>query len=79
MCFIYKPHVLNKKNTSVIKSYMVLPGLNCLPVLGQNAFNIRTCGTVLRGNTHNDYLRYGKHIIHEGYCKYNTSKAIHYA
>ena len=33
----------------------------------------------LQGNTHNDYLRYGKRIIHEGYHKYNTSKAIHYA
>ena len=33
----------------------------------------------VQGNTHNDYLRYSKCIIHEGYCKYNTSKAIHYA
>ena len=33
----------------------------------------------LQGNTHNDYLRYGKRIIHEGYRKYNTNKAIHYA
>ena len=33
----------------------------------------------MQGNTHNDDLRYGKRIIHEGYRKYNTSKAIHYA
>ena len=37
------------------------------------------CAVHVQGNTHNDYLRYGKHIIHEGYCKYNTRKAIHYA
>ena len=35
--------------------------------------------TLLQGNTHNDYLRYGKRTIHEGYRKYNTSKAIYYA
>ena len=34
---------------------------------------------VMQGNTHNDYLRYGKRILHEGYRIYNTSKAIHYA
>ena len=33
----------------------------------------------VQGNTYNDYLRYGKHIIHEGYRKYDTSKAINYA
>ena len=33
----------------------------------------------MQGNTRNDYLRYGKCIIYEGYRKYNTSKAIHYA
>ena len=40
---------------------------------------IKFCSVLLQGNMHNDYLRYGKRIIHEGYCKYNTSKAIHYA
>ena len=33
----------------------------------------------LQGNTHNDYLRYGRHILREGYRIYNISRAIHYA
>ena len=49
---------------------------NMLLLLGGNVFKQLT---FLQGNTHNDYLRYGKRIIHEGYHKYNTSKAIHYA
>ena len=40
---------------------------------------IKLIFVMLQGNTHNDYLRYGKRILREGYRIYNTSKAIHYA